>query len=154
MKYLGRHSFLLTNLLAAGFALCVIAPVTWLVLDRMPAYSISYLHIDPPSAVQGQSLRLEWGFTVLRSGCSGRFYRVLTDHSTRQYLFDALNDGFVNQALGPHEILGANPLILPPEMLPGRASLTVNIQTWCTVFQQFRPVTFSATVYFDVLPKG
>jgi hypothetical protein len=135
-----NHSFLWANIVAGAISLFVVAPITWLALDREPAYVVNSLKVLPPILPGGREAKLEWDFTVKRSGCEGQFYRVISDSVGVLRIYDRFEDTFVHLPVGPHQSLNTHPFFLPADMAPGPGKLTVYISSECTFFQHLWPV--------------
>jgi hypothetical protein len=146
------HSLLWANLIAGAISLFVVAPITWLALDREPAYVVNSLKVLPPTLPGGREAKLEWNFTVKRSGCDGSFYRVISDSVGVLRIYDRFDDTFTHLPIGSHQSLNTHTFFLPADMAPGLGKLTVYISSECTIFQHLWPVSTVVVAPFTILP--
>lgn len=144
-----KHATLSLHIFAAFFAVFIIGPLFWAAIDRDPAYVVRSLHVIPSDIPAGAPATLEWNFTVGRQGCTGSFYRAVTDASGLTRVFDSIQDTFVLLPNGTYTTRNTHPFIAPIAV-PGPATLTVRIQTSCNWVQDLWPVKQEVNAYFVI----
>jgi hypothetical protein len=152
---MSRRNAIIRNLIAAFFALGIVAPIAWMAMDRVPSYTVNSVRIEPQSAIPGQAITIYWEFMVNKSGCDASYGRVLTDANGLKRIYDRFDDTYATLPPGRHKTENVHPFILPIDLPPGPTIMTVLAESSCNWIQRyFWPVYTVSTATFVTLPPS
>ena len=146
-----RLKMLRRVVIPAIFCAIVVAPITWMLVDREPPYTRVAGWVMPPApggAIRrGDEISIEWAIDIRRQ-CTPLKMRNVTrriiDSTGRYYDYEPVEINFDNGPGGGHKRIVVRPFKLPRAIETGRTKYHSAACYYCNPIQQLFPICINA----------
>lgn len=134
-----------TNVYAAIFAIFVVAPIVWLVMDREPPFKLAYGVTVPKEIKRGEIYQLQWVYYSLPRRCPGTVYYYLIDSQKHIWVSEprpasfGLVDEIDLRGISGIRISGHKRL-MPSDASLGKAQIYITVDFACNITQYVWPL--------------
>lgn len=141
------REFIIYHLIPGAFAMCIIAPIAFMALDRDLPYDAQAGEIAPPDPHPGETVQVHWRGVRTRS-CVGTVHRTIIDSRGVTYTMIAV-DAVYDQP--QNAISLTREFALPVQIAPGPAIYKAHTEFVCNPVQRFWPISMDAPpVHFNI----
>ena len=148
------------NIYAAIFAIFIVGPIAWLVMDRTPPFEIYDGHTVPTEIRYSEPFTIEWKYKNLPRQCPGTIYSYMIDSKGKVWVFrpSQASFGLIEEDIPDGSLVSGNSRKLPESKddlhgrpASGRITFHFTMDFICNFTQWFWPLRVRAPVVHSVI---